>query len=124
MAEEKKITEYGELLKHLRIDRHEMLKNMALKLGLNASYLSAIESGTRDIPLDLTEKICAEYNLNEEDCDKLHEAELKKDRKILQINMEEINTKRLTKEVVLNFAGTAATLTEEQLNEINAILNR
>ena len=38
--------------------------------------------------------------------------------------MEKINSNRLAKEVVLNFAGKAANLSDEQLKEINAILNR
>ncbi|SJZ43345.1 Helix-turn-helix domain-containing protein [Treponema berlinense] len=124
MAEERQISEYGELLKHLRINKHEMLKNMAGKLGLNSSYLSAIESGNRDIPPDLTDKICTEYGLDEGQRKELKEAELNTDRKLVQIDMKKINENRLAKEVVLNFAGKAESLTDEQLSEINAILNR
>jgi len=124
MAEERQISEYGELLKHLRINKHEMLKNMAGKLGLNSSYLSAIESGNRDIPPDLTDKICTEYGLDEGQRKELKEAELNTDRKLVQIDMKKINENRLAKEVVLNFAGKAESLTDEQLSEIKAILNR
>ena len=124
MAEERQISEYGEFLKHLRINKHEMLKNMAEKLGLNSSYLSAIESGNRDIPPDLTDKICAEYGLDEGHRKELKEAELNTDRKLVQIDMKKINENRLAKEVVLNFAGKAESLTDEQLSEIKAILNR
>ena len=124
MAEERQISEYGEFLKHLRINKHEMLKNMAGKLGLNSSYLCAIESGNRDIPPDLTDKICTEYGLDEGQRKELKEAELNTDRKLVQIDMKKINENRLAKEVVLNFAGKAESLTDEQLSEINAILNR
>lgn len=124
MAEERQISEYGEFLKHLRINKHEMLKNMAGKLGLNSSYLSAIESGNRDIPPDLTDKICTEYGLDEGQRKELKEAELNTDRKLVQIDMKKINENRLAKEVVLNFAGKAESLTDEQLLEIKAILNR
>ena len=124
MVEERQISEYGELLKHLRIDKHEMLKNMAGKLNLKSSYLSAIESGNRDIPPDLTDKICTEYGLDEGQRKELKEAELNTDRKLVQIDMEKINENRLAKEVVLNFAGKAESLTDKQLLEINAILNR
>ena len=124
MAEERQISEYGEFLKHLRINKHEMLKNMAGKLGLNSSYLSAIESGNRDIPPDLTDKICTEYGLDEGQRKELKDAELNTDRKLVQIDMKKINENRLAKEVVLNFAGKAESLTDEQLSEINAILNR
>lgn len=123
MAGEKKISEYGMFLKSLRINQREMLKNMAEKLGMNSSYLSAIESGDRDIPAGLTDKICETYNLSEDDKEKLHIAEMNKERKLLQINMEKINTNPLAKEVVLNFAGKVANLSDEQLKEINAILN-
>ena len=124
MADERRISEYGEFLKHLRIDIREMLKNMADKLSIKSSYLSAIESGNRDIPPNLTELICSKYDLSDEECKKLHEAELNEDRKLVQIDMEKINANRLAKEVVLNFAGKAASLSDEQLEEINAILNR
>ena len=124
MTEGRKISEYGEFLKHLRINKHEMLRDMAGKLGLNSSYLSAIESGNRDIPPSLTSLICKEYDLDEDERQKLHEAELNEDRKLVQINMDVINKNRLAKEVVLNFAGKAESLTDEQLKEINAILNR
>lgn len=124
MADERQISEYGEFLKHLRINKHEMLKNMAEKLGLNSSYLSAIESGNRDIPPDLTDKICTEYGLDEGQRKELKEAELNTDRKLVQIDMKKINENRLAKEVVLNFAGKAESLTDEQLSEIKAILNR
>ncbi|MBO7485608.1 MAG: helix-turn-helix domain-containing protein [Spirochaetaceae bacterium] len=124
MAEERKISEYGAFLKHLRIEKRQMLRDMAEKLGLNSSYLSAIESGNRDIPPNLTDVICKQYSLSESDCKKLHEAELKEDRKLVQIDMKKINENRLAKEVVLNFAGKAENLSEEQLKEINAILNR
>lgn len=124
MTEERKISEYGEFLKHLRISKHEMLKSMADKLGIKSSYLSAIESGNRDIPPSLTEQICSKYELSEEERKKLRDAELNEDRKLVQIDMKEINANRLAKEVVLNFAGKAASLSDEQLKEINAILNR
>ena len=124
MAEGRQISEYGEFLKHLRIDKREMLRNMAEKLELKSSYLSAIESGNRDIPPDLTDKICAEYGLDEKQRKELKEAELNTDRKLVQIDMEKINANRLAKEVVLNFAGKAANLTDKQLSEIKAILNR
>ena len=95
-----------------------------MKLNLKSSYLSAIESGNRDIPPDLTDKICVEYGLDEGQRKELKDAELNTDRKLVQIDMKKINENRLAKEVVLNFAGKAESLTDEQLSEIKAILNR
>ncbi len=57
------ITEYGKVLRNIRMNRGELLKDMAINLGFTSSYLSAIENGKRNIPKGLTEKIISMYNL-------------------------------------------------------------
>ena len=69
------ITEYGKVLRHIRLDLSELLGTMADKLGLSAAYLSSIETGSRSIPVDLTSKIIKIYNLSEEEAEKLLKAE-------------------------------------------------
>ncbi len=115
--------EYGKFLKTLRIQKEEYLQDMAKNLGIQSSYLSAIESGTRDIPVDLTQKICKEYNLSDEDSAKLHTLELNRERKAVQLDFEKIKDNALAKETVLNFASKFADLSSEQLESINKILN-
>ena len=46
------ITEFGKALRKLRIDRGETLKIMADNLEMTSSYLSAIECGKRNIPMN------------------------------------------------------------------------
>ena len=60
-------TEFGKSLRKLRIDKGEILKNMADKLGMTSSYLSAIECGKRNIPDDLIEKLTSIYCLDEKE---------------------------------------------------------
>lgn len=56
-------TELGKALRKLRIDRSETLGDMAEKLGITSSYLSAIEKGKRPSPDGLTDKISDLYGL-------------------------------------------------------------
>jgi HTH-type transcriptional regulator, competence development regulator len=59
-------TELGRALRKLRIDRAETLGDMAEKLGITSSYLSAIEKGKRPAPDGLTDKIADLYQLGAE----------------------------------------------------------
>ena len=43
------MTDFAKALRILRIERGEVLKDMADKLGITSSYLSAIECGKRKI---------------------------------------------------------------------------
>lgn|GEM_PF-122363 len=68
------ITEFGKVLRKLRIDRGEILKNMADKLEMTSSYLSAIECGKRNIPSDFIEKLASLYELDESQIAELNSA--------------------------------------------------
>lgn len=44
------LTPFGKFLRKLRIDHGELLKDMAEKLKVTASYLSAVEVGKKAVP--------------------------------------------------------------------------
>lgn len=44
------ITQFGKFCRKLRIDRDELLRDMADILGVTSSYLSAVENGKRNVP--------------------------------------------------------------------------
>ena len=60
------LTSIGRFLKKLRIDRGEILKDMAEKLDVTVSFLSAVENGKKHMPAAWNEKICTLYDLSEE----------------------------------------------------------
>ncbi|MBQ0125234.1 MAG: helix-turn-helix transcriptional regulator [Clostridiales bacterium] len=68
------ITEFGKLLKIIRINSGDSSKEMASKLNLSPSYLSAIENGKRSIPMDMDSQIMKAYPISETDSDRLHKA--------------------------------------------------
>lgn len=59
-------TAFGKFCRKLRIDNNEIMKDMAEKLGVTASYLLAIEKGKRSIPTDWAEQIASLYELTEQ----------------------------------------------------------
>ena len=58
------LTEYGKILRKLRIDKQELLKDMADCLDVSSAYLSAVETGKRRIPANWTERIIRLYRLD------------------------------------------------------------
>ena len=121
---ERTVSEYGAILRHLRIDQHEKLKDMALKLCIQASNLSAIETAARDIPLDLTDKICSLYSLSKKERETLEEAEANAERKAVLIDMTKLSGNRLAKRVVLEFAKKVADFDDDRLRLLHAAINR
>ena len=57
------ITEFGKTLRKIRIDRGEVLKDMAAKLEVSPSFISAIEVGKKKIPTGFLERIGDLYDL-------------------------------------------------------------
>ena len=70
------LTEFGKLLVIIRINSGDTSRDMAKKLGLSASYLSAIEGGKRNIPTDMEKMLSKSYPLSKIDIEKLRSAML------------------------------------------------
>lgn len=70
------LTEFGKLLRIIRINSGDSSREMARKLGFSPSYLSAIESGKRNIPTDMEKLLSKSYPLSQIDLEKLRTAML------------------------------------------------
>lgn len=53
----------GDVLRTLRLARRLTMNELGLKIGVSASYISRIESGTRRINMDLIQQFCKIYDL-------------------------------------------------------------
>lgn len=62
----KKYTDFGKELKKLRIDLDEKQKDMAKKIGISTSYLSAIELGKRKVTIKILNRFCNVYEIEYE----------------------------------------------------------
>lgn len=111
-------TEFGKVLRIIRINTGDTAKAMADKLDISVPYLNAIENGRRDIPTGMEEKIVEVYNLSDKDRLNLREAIVSsKDR--VKIDLTELAEKK--KRVILALARDD--IDNETLDEICKIVN-
>jgi transcriptional regulator with XRE-family HTH domain len=96
------LNDLGKFLKKLRVDEGEVLADMAGRLGVSPSYLSAIENGKRALPDDLVKRLCEEYELSDDMIFELVAMETIADDKIILELPEDLNavlTKRVLDEL-------------------------
>jgi len=67
-------TSFGEFMRILRVKRHEVMGDTAKFLNTSLPFLSAVENGKKNVPLDWTEKIISYYGLSAEEQLQLHES--------------------------------------------------
>lgn len=116
----KMATTYGKVLRRIRIDRDELLKDMAEQLGMTSAYLSAIENGKRQVPNNMTDIIVDKYKLADGFIKELYNAEAIVKNNI-EINLKNANNSQRT--TALALARQFEKLTDKQLEEIQNILN-
>ena len=113
------VTKFGKFCRKLRIERDEILRDMAKVFNVTVSYLSAVENGVRAIPTGWKEILIDAYNLTVNEIKELEMA-------IIDTN-EEIKIKlrkgdEQKQEFALKLARKFDTLTEEEIDKISKIL--
>ena len=113
------LTAFGKVLRIIRINNNEILKDMAQKLGVTTSYLSAVETGKRNIPHDWSDKIIRLYGLNPEESANIKDAGWKSTNQ-LKIDIKEAEKSK--REMALEFARKFDDLSEEEIRNIMFIV--
>ena len=114
------VTEYGKILRKIRIDKGELLGDMADCLNISSSYLSSIETGVRNIPIDFTDKIIKVYNLSTNIQKRLRKAELSNIKEI-KVPFNNV-TSSMRKETAIIFARTFNNISDDDFEKIKSIL--
>jgi transcriptional regulator with XRE-family HTH domain len=114
------LTEFGQYLRKLRIDCDELLKDMSDKLGVTSSYLSAVETGKRNIPDDWVEKISKYYSLHMFDKEALQIAAANS---ALTVTMDLSKMVPKRKETALLFARKFDSVDDSTIETIRKLLN-
>ena len=109
------LTEYGKILRHIRVDLSELLGVMAKKLNVSPAYLSSIESGQRTIPSDFTDKIVSMYSLSDETKEELLRAEAASNEAVT-INLSGATSEQIDATVM--FAREVKRMSVEELREL------
>ena len=113
------LTPFGKAVRRLRLERDEMLKDMADKLGMSSAYLFAIELGRKNVPDSMINKLVVKYSLKKS---QLNELRRLVDESRPQYKLSKI--KKESRELVASFARKFNELNQEQITKILKLLNK
>lgn len=113
------LTTLGKHLRMMRIQRGELLKDMALKLTIAPTYLSSIETGKRTPSLKFISNIIDIYNLDSQESDELYSAYFDTQN---EVNFSINNMQSSQRSLGIAFARKLKDLDSEQISEIQKIL--
>ena len=114
-------TELGKRLRKLRIDMGETLGDMADRLGITSSYLSAIEKGKRPAPPGLVDKVAELYSLS--DVAK-HELSAAADKTLKSVKVELDGASDSKRDAALCFARSFDDLDDETAKNVLKLLKK
>ena len=115
------LTEFGKELRKIRLDRDELLRDMAKKLGVTVSYLSAVENGNRKIPDAWIYEIAELYELEDAEVLKLQELAYRESQD-MAINIS--NASMDQKNLAFSFARRFQSLNESEVADLQNFFDR
>ena len=115
------LTQFGIMLRKMRIERQELLKDMAGKLDVSSAYLSAVETGKRRIPQNWVTIISEKYALDQKSKDALQQAA---DNSASEITIPLDGASSIRREAVLSFARALDGLSDEELTKIMTAMKK
>ncbi len=113
------LTSIGRFLRKLRIDHGEILKDMADKLHVTVSFLSAVENGKKKMPANWNRMICELYNLDEDQRQAFAMA-IADTEETIEMNLYGASFNR--RELAVSFARKFSDIDEGQVDAIRKIL--
>lgn len=114
------LTSFGKFCRKLRIDRGELLLDMANKLGVSAAFLSSVENGKKKPPVAWEGILIKLYDMDEKMINELHDCFFEA-RNIDSIDITSYN--KSEKEMMLAFARKINTFDESRLNKLRKMIN-
>lgn len=114
-------TSFGEFVRILRIKHHEVMGDMAKVLDVKTPFLSAVETGKKNVPTDWIDKLVEHYSLSEFEKRKLENAieESRTQYKIMTQNAS-VNQRR----VAMQFARSFDDIDDETALKIMKLLKK
>ena len=114
------LSEFGKFCRKLRIERNELLIDMAQKLDVKPSFLSAVEVGKKSIPEKWKDSLAEIYNLTIAEKKELEEV-IKNSVRQLKFDLTQNEENR---DLLLSFARKLDTLNDKEKQSILKILNK
>ena len=113
------LTSLGRFLRKLKIDQGEILKDMAEKLDVTVSFLSAVENGKKRMPSNWNGRICQIYSLTEQQRKEFTTA-IAETEDAIEMNLVDANLGR--RELAVSFARRFNSIDDSQVEAIRKIL--
>lgn len=114
------LTAVGKFLRKLRIDRGEILRDMATKLGVSSAFLSSVENGRKKMPDAWPEKLVDLYDLSPEQANELTDAAIASN-DIIELHIADASDEQ--KRLAVSFARQFESLDTELSMKIFRMLN-
>lgn len=115
------LTDFGRYLRKMRIDCGEIIKDMAEKLNVTASFLSAVETGKKNIPDHWINTLANLYCLNENAKQELLTAAENSVRSV-KLDLELYGGER--RETAILFAREFESIYDETISQIRNLLKK
>ncbi len=109
----------GKALRIIRLERGEVLKNMAEKLDISSAYLSAMENGKREFNKIIIKQIGELYDLSNDHVNDLYDLYY---RSINQVQIDIANQSTPKTDLGLVFARKFNDLDDVQIDKILKVL--
>ena len=114
------VTSLGQFLRILRIRNGEVLFDMAKKLEVSSSFLSAVEYGDRGVPKSWVEILTEKYSLDEEKQNELVDA-ITRAKSEIQVSLKDKSSEDI--DLAITFARSFDSLTDEKKQELRKIFD-
>lgn len=111
------LTEFGKVMRIIRINTGDSMRDMAAKIGMSATYLSAIETGKRNIPANMEELLFSHYNFSEKDRKNIKDS-IEKSASHVKIDLTEMADKKKK----LIYSISKGDIDEETLDKLCEII--
>ena len=116
-----KLTPFGKAVRKLRLDRDEILRDMADKLAVSSAFLSAVETGKKKVPDEMLNELARHYHLSKGELADLRRL-AEDSRQQFKLNVSQ--TKKETRGLVAAFARKFNELDQKQIDKILRVLNK
>lgn len=114
-------TSFGELLRILRIKNHEVMGDVADLLGVKTPFLSAVETGKRNVPESWVDILADHYSMS--DAEKQEMIDAIADSKT-QVKINLTDSEPYKRKMALQFQRSFDNMDEETAKRIISLLNR
>ncbi|MCR4649398.1 MAG: helix-turn-helix domain-containing protein [Lachnospiraceae bacterium] len=115
------LTTLGKFLRRLRLDRDEILKDMAEKLSVTSSFLSSIENGKKKMPNTVKDKLLKCYTLSESELEEFEKALLESNDTV-EINIADTTSQK--KDLAIAFARSFDNLNDDDIRIFTEFLSK